>query len=177
MLFCYPDSFYCRLITYLHSRGVAIADMKIINVSVFYVLKLVNESLCSNKHTLDYLCAFRIILSWEESVLRRHFVTCLPGVKNKISHLLTTEDGVECPHCDRVFKNQYMLDEHIHIHTGEKRYKCEMCEKLYSTRESLRSHMKGHQFQFGCEICAKPLGSYSAFMWVKLFTRDSQFLS
>ena len=71
---------------------------------------------------------------------------------------------MECPHCDRVFKNQYMLDEHIHIHTGEKRYKCEMCEKLYSTRESLRSHMKGHQFQFGCEICAKPLGSYSAFM-------------
>lgn len=79
---------------------------------------------------------------------------------------LLTEEGVECPHCERIFKNQYMLEEHVHIHTGEKRYKCEMCEKLYSTRESLRSHMKGHQFQFGCEICAKPLGSYSAFMWV-----------
>ena len=129
---------------------------------------------CSNKHISDYLSAFIIVLSWEESVLLRHFCNFL-GVKNKICYLLTTEDGVECPHCDRVFKNQYMLDEHIHIHTGEKRYKCEMCEKLYSTRESLRSHMKGHQFQFGCEICAKPLGSYSAFMWVKLFTRDCQF--
>ncbi|XP_067946054.1 zinc finger protein 26-like [Watersipora subatra] len=74
------------------------------------------------------------------------------------------EDGVPCPNCPRVFKNEYMLSQHIHVHTGERNYKCSICEKSYSTRESLRSHMKGHQFQFGCEICAKPLGSYSAFI-------------
>ena len=83
--------------------------------------------------------------------------------------LYYTEDGVPCPHCNRVFKNEYMLSQHVHVHTGERNYKCSICEKSYSTRESLRSHMKGHQFQFGCEICAKPLGSYSAFMYVESY--------
>ena len=66
-----------------------------------------------------------------------------------------------CRICDKVFHCKLHLEEHLSVHTKEKRYKCLVCGNLFCTRRGVRSHVKRHLIRsssrntYKCDQCGK----------------------
>lgn len=51
----------------------------------------------------------------------------------------------ECLICNKSFTSKdYLYNEHMNIHTGDRPYECELCDTSCHTSEDLSSHMKLH---------------------------------
>ncbi|ODM87772.1 PR domain zinc finger protein 5 [Orchesella cincta] len=69
-----------------------------------------------------------------------------------------------CPHCPKSYADQFTLDEHIRIHTGEGAFTCPTCGKELSSKYALKSHERSHLELpkdpiCVCDICGKELYS------------------
>ena len=51
----------------------------------------------------------------------------------------------KCGICPKTFTNDFLLQNHIRVHTGEKPFKCEMCQQLFSQKMHLANHMLKHK--------------------------------
>jgi len=77
-----------------------------------------------------------------------------------LSHLRECHSGfkVNCPKCDLVFDNQYLMSDHYDtVHC----YSCKLCssKKLYDEESGLIDHQDFHHhrvFKYVCSICAQP---------------------
>ncbi|XP_068158919.1 transcription factor grauzone [Drosophila tropicalis] len=58
----------------------------------------------------------------------------------KYAHKLTT--NLQCTYCDKSFKQQRNLDEHMAIHTGLQLYNCPHCPKECRSRSNMYVHIK-----------------------------------
>ena len=69
------------------------------------------------------------------------------------------QEYVFCPECNQRLRDKYKLDEHMTIHTGEKKYKCKTdgCGKKFRIDSVLRNHEKLHTGvkEYQCIICPK----------------------
>jgi KRAB domain-containing zinc finger protein len=63
---------------------------------------------------------------------------------------------LQCRMCDKVLSSLKCLAKHEMIHTGEKPYKCEKCDKGYRTNDQLQNHVASHgdeRNRLKCELC------------------------
>ncbi|KAH8334821.1 hypothetical protein KR074_003286 [Drosophila pseudoananassae] len=58
----------------------------------------------------------------------------------KYAHKLTT--NLQCTYCDKTFKQQRNLEEHMAIHTGLQLYNCPHCPKECRSRSNMYVHIK-----------------------------------
>lgn len=58
----------------------------------------------------------------------------------KYAHKLTT--NLQCTFCEKTFKQQRNLDEHMAIHTGLQLYNCPHCPKECRSRSNMYVHIK-----------------------------------
>jgi len=45
---------------------------------------------------------------------------------------------------EKVFKDRYNLENHVHTHTQERPYSCSLCPTTYSEKKLLTKHLKRH---------------------------------
>ena len=68
-------------------------------------------------------------------------------------------DTIQCPECNKNFKEKHKLKRHMMVHTGEKPFPCYMCGKKFSLEYNLRTHYRIHTGEkpFLCEYpqCGK----------------------
>ncbi|XP_075214216.1 uncharacterized protein LOC142320399 [Lycorma delicatula] len=60
--------------------------------------------------------------------------------------------------CEKKFKTEHGLMEHINGHINEKSYNCKFCEKSFSSKQTLREHVNTHDDSekvFKCSYCQK----------------------
>jgi uncharacterized Zn-finger protein len=62
-----------------------------------------------------------------------------------------------CEICDKSFKTQNILRQHLRIHTGDKPFQCSICSKCFSQMASLKYHLATHSDDrpFKCDYCTK----------------------
>ncbi|OXU31167.1 hypothetical protein TSAR_006479 [Trichomalopsis sarcophagae] len=75
---------------------------------------------------------------------------------------------IQCPHCDKMFKNTSTLKQHIRIHEDQRQYKCDMCGVGFNRRDGLRLHMKVHLKadsrglkECSCQLCGEKFPNHS----------------
>ena len=52
---------------------------------------------------------------------------------------------LQCPHCDRKYKDLENLRNHIDVHhKGKSAYQCEICGQFYTSQKTLAAHKKEH---------------------------------
>ena len=68
------------------------------------------------------------------------------------------EKDQQCHMCERMFRNQFRVNEHIAVkHELKMDHECEKCHRKYPTQYRLNEHTKGVHGpkQFMCDICCK----------------------
>ena len=62
-----------------------------------------------------------------------------------------------CEVCDKSFKTQNILRQHMRIHTGDKPFVCNICSKAFSQMASLKYHSATHSDErpYSCDYCSK----------------------
>lgn len=68
-----------------------------------------------------------------------------------------------CIVCEKYFKSNYKLAEHMRSHSTIKPYKCEHCTKAFKSKVGLVEHESKHtgHFSFTCETCNKGFNNRS----------------
>lgn len=54
------------------------------------------------------------------------------------------EETYACAECDKKFKYESLLDDHMRTHTQELVYKCAICRNAFRSSSELVQHMKEH---------------------------------
>ena len=62
-----------------------------------------------------------------------------------------------CTFCGKAFTKKANMEQHITLHTGEKKYQCLHCEKRFRSHSVYQNHVRGHlgKKEFVCQFCAK----------------------
>lgn len=75
---------------------------------------------------------------------------------------------IQCPHCDKMFKNSSTLKQHVRIHEDQRQYRCDTCGVGFNRRDGLRLHMRVHQKsdsrslkECSCQICSEKFPNHS----------------
>jgi len=68
------------------------------------------------------------------------------------------ERSFQCTECNKSFFSKYDLQKHNFIHTGERPYKCSICSSSFTRRALLHRHERIHTDvpKFICLYCEKP---------------------
>ncbi|XP_070151270.1 uncharacterized protein [Polyergus mexicanus] len=76
--------------------------------------------------------------------------------------------SIQCPHCDKMFKNSSTLKQHVRIHEDQRQYRCDTCGVGFNRRDGLRLHMKVHEKtgsrglkECSCQVCGEKFPNHS----------------
>nr|CAD7201696.1 unnamed protein product [Timema douglasi] len=72
------------------------------------------------------------------------------------SEVLTEERKFVCTTCNKAFKKEQHLSQHLRTHDG-KQWACEVCNKLFTTKYFLKKHKRLHtgEMPYTCSTCQK----------------------
>ena len=81
------------------------------------------------------------------SALRNHKVC---------KHTVLSESWL-CTFCGKAFTKKANLEQHVTLHTGEKKYQCSHCEKRFRSHSVYQNHLRAHlgKKEFVCQYCGK----------------------
>ncbi|XP_017885673.1 uncharacterized protein LOC108628345 [Ceratina calcarata] len=75
---------------------------------------------------------------------------------------------IQCPHCDKMFKNSSTLKQHVRIHEDQRQYRCDTCGVGFNRRDGLRLHMRVHEKsdsrglkECSCQVCGEKFPNQS----------------
>ncbi|XP_012262077.2 uncharacterized protein LOC105689562 [Athalia rosae] len=75
---------------------------------------------------------------------------------------------IQCPHCDKMFKNSSTLKQHVRIHEDQRQYRCDICGVGFNRRDGLRLHMRVHEKtdsrglkECSCQVCGEKFPNHS----------------
>ncbi|XP_012272964.1 uncharacterized protein LOC105695715 [Orussus abietinus] len=75
---------------------------------------------------------------------------------------------IQCPHCEKMFKNTSTLKQHIRIHEDQRQYRCETCGVGFNRRDGLRLHTRVHLKadsrglkECSCQVCGEKFPNHS----------------
>ncbi|KAK0046186.1 transcription factor E4F1 [Biomphalaria pfeifferi] len=76
---------------------------------------------------------------------------------------LSATGTLQCMVCNRLFRGNSYLRQHMRSHTGDRPYRCHQCDRSFTTRDILKKHMYVHKEQrdFKCGECGKLFKSLS----------------
>ncbi|XP_075338703.1 uncharacterized protein LOC142398547 [Odontesthes bonariensis] len=76
---------------------------------------------------------------------------------SSLSNAISGEKSGKCDVCGKVFRDKYVIKEHLKIHTGVKPYACKTCGKCFTRKSNLLPHMRIHTGEklFSCETCGR----------------------
>ncbi|XP_025987555.1 uncharacterized protein LOC105205836 isoform X2 [Solenopsis invicta] len=76
--------------------------------------------------------------------------------------------SIQCPHCDKMFKNSSTLKQHVKIHEDQRQYRCDTCGVGFNRRDGLRLHMRVHEKtgsrglkECSCQVCGEKFPNHS----------------
>ncbi|XP_055911466.1 zinc finger protein ZFP2-like [Eupeodes corollae] len=76
--------------------------------------------------------------------------------ENKPPH---PERRFQCETCNKSFKRNSHLKQHLLCHTKLKPYECTICQRKFSRTDNLKVHMSNHgKRQFECDCCERSFG-------------------
>ena len=62
----------------------------------------------------------------------------------------------ECSYCGRTFTQNFTLNKHMQLHTGQFSYYCESCRKGFNNSGNYKAHIRAHEgLKYHCEYCSK----------------------
>lgn len=92
-------------------------------------------------------------------------------------HMHTHKDyTISCPHCDKKFKNQSTLKQHLRIHEDQRQYRCDTCGVGFNRRDGLRLHLKVKTAMIFCDEAIFFL-FYASFINKKICSRFTKRLA
>ncbi|XP_015180595.1 PREDICTED: uncharacterized protein LOC107068571 [Polistes dominula] len=75
---------------------------------------------------------------------------------------------IQCPHCDKMFKNSSTLKQHVRIHEDQRQYRCDTCGVGFNRRDGLRLHLRVHEKsdsrglkECSCQVCGEKFPNHS----------------
>ncbi|KAJ8673595.1 hypothetical protein QAD02_004857 [Eretmocerus hayati] len=75
---------------------------------------------------------------------------------------------IDCPQCDKKFKNTSTLKQHLRIHDDQREYVCDQCGVGFNRRDGLKLHLKVHEKsgsqklkECSCQLCGEKFESHS----------------
>ena len=54
-----------------------------------------------------------------------------------------TPQGFKCPTCEKVFKRESHLNQHVKVHDN-RQWECDVCKKIFTTKYFLKKHKRLH---------------------------------
>lgn len=102
------------------------------------------------------------------------FVCSPPPSPHKVTRQLTTAYSVErpytCDYCNKCFKQEAHLKQHVRIHTDDRPYGCPFCGKAFRQKAVLNQHVRLHTGEkpYTCEHCGDKFRQMTT---LKLHTR------
>ncbi|XP_061730077.1 zinc finger protein 845-like [Cydia pomonella] len=93
------------------------------------------------------------------------------NLKCHVSNRHIKHAPVKCSHCDRTFKSDFTLQNHLRFVNKEKPYSCPVCTKGFPSEVTLKNHLFWHSDErpFSCELCA---AKYKAKSQLKIHMRQ-----
>ncbi|CAB0011450.1 unnamed protein product, partial [Nesidiocoris tenuis] len=93
----------------------------------------------------------------DRSLVPANEETSSPNPKSNTEKTSLASYPKSCVECNKSFRTNYKLAEHMRKHTGEKPYKCSTCEKTFRSKIGLAQHEARHtgQYDFTCNTCGK----------------------
>ncbi|KAK3592605.1 hypothetical protein CHS0354_001774 [Potamilus streckersoni] len=78
-------------------------------------------------------------------------------VTSSFKRHIASHNGFPCRICGKEFYLNSRLQEHMHIHTGERPHSCSVCNRKFAKKSLLKQHMNYHtdNKQEKCKFCGK----------------------
>ncbi|CAG7721892.1 unnamed protein product, partial [Allacma fusca] len=106
------------------------------------------EHLLNHINERQHVCEFCGLACLRESTLRDHILASHPEANLQFP---------TCRICNKTFKAEKFLQDHIRLHTGEFRFLCDKCSYGSMQRSHLVKHMETHstEWNYECDVCLK----------------------
>ncbi|KAL1419441.1 hypothetical protein MTO96_025427 [Rhipicephalus appendiculatus] len=98
-----------------------------------------------------------------------------PPVVVPKTRIVDKTSAYKCSHCEKHFADQWNLDRHMRIHSGERPFKCDFCPMDFNLKTTLTAHLRTHTGNkpYKCHLCDMAFSWRSSLTYV-LEMRESK---
>ncbi|XP_045468624.1 zinc finger protein OZF-like isoform X1 [Harmonia axyridis] len=102
------------------------------------------DDLAETMHSLQTIAEQYLPETWHTDA---QLMPCPSGPQEVFASSLNLNSSFKCQYCPEMFENEWILSEHLKIHTTENKYFCNICCKGFYTEDLLSKHLNDdHSF-------------------------------